>query len=93
MAQNSLVYNFFMARYFKNCDFVQALLGNRPLYVWRSITATQEVVKKGIKWRGGNGQSIQIWDDKWVSNSSSYKVSGAKKFPSRQIRFMLGRRV
>ena len=74
MAQNSLVYNFFKVRYFKDFDFIQALLGNRPSYVWRSIMAAQEVVKKCIRWRLGNGQSVWTWDDKWVPNSSSYKV-------------------
>ena len=36
--------------------------------------AAQEVVKKCIRWHLGNGQSVWTWDDKWVPNSSSYKV-------------------
>lgn len=58
MVQNSLVYKVFKARYFKDCDFIQASLVNNPQYVQRSNLAAQQVVKKGIKWCVGNGRSI-----------------------------------
>ena len=33
MGQNSLVYQVFKAKYFSNCDFVNASLGKKPSYV------------------------------------------------------------
>ena len=39
MGQNSLVYHVFKAKYFPNCDFVEASLGANPSYVWRSLMA------------------------------------------------------
>ncbi|XP_075662878.1 uncharacterized protein LOC142632325 [Castanea sativa] len=57
-----------------DCDFVHASLGNRPSYVWRSIYAAQEIVKKGMRWNIGNGKKIWIWEDKWIPNSPSSKV-------------------
>ena len=74
MANNTLVYRVFKAHYFKNCYFVHASLGNRPSYVWRSIYAAQEIVKKWMRWNVGNGQKIQTWEDKWIPNSPSFKV-------------------
>ena len=34
----------FKARYFPNCDFVHASIGNKPSYVWGSIMAAQKIV-------------------------------------------------
>ena len=36
--------------------------------------AAHNVVRKGIRWREGNGQSIRVWEDKWLPHSSTYKV-------------------
>ena len=48
MGQNSLVYHVFKARYIPTSDFVDASLGNNPSYVWRSIMASQKLVKHGL---------------------------------------------
>ena len=34
----------------------------------------QEVVKKGMNWRVGNGESILLWSDKWLPSPASQKV-------------------
>lgn len=47
LAQNALVYRVFKARYFKDCDFIHASLGNNPSYIWRSILSAQGIVRKG----------------------------------------------
>ena len=36
--------------------------------------AAHNVVRKGIRWREGNGQSIRVWEDKWLPHLSTYKV-------------------
>ena len=58
MGQNSLVHQVLKAKYFLNCEFVQALLGNNPSYTWQSIMVAQQVVKEGIRWYVGNGSKI-----------------------------------
>ena len=37
-----------------------------------------KVVKRGIRWRVGNGNLIHIWEDKWLPTPSTYKVSSPK---------------
>ena len=74
MGQNSLVYHVFKARYFPTCDFVDVSLGNNPSYVWRSIMASQKLVQHGLRWQIGNGFNVQVWQDKWLPNSSTFRV-------------------
>ena len=36
--------------------------------------AAQDIVQKGRRWQVGNGRSIRIWKDKWLSSPSTYEV-------------------
>ena len=65
MGRDSLLYRVFKAKYFLRCDFLQAR---------QSIMAGQNIVKRGMRWQVGNGQSIRIWMDKWTLNPSIYKI-------------------
>ena len=71
---NSLAYCVLEAKYFPNWDFVDATLGKRPSYTWRSIMAAQHIVRLGVRWRVGNGKNIQIWADMWLPTPSTFKV-------------------
>ena len=71
---NSLVAKIFKAKYFPNGDILTAKLGSSPFYAWRSIYNSLEVIRRGIRWRVGNGKMIHIWDDKWLPTPCTYKV-------------------
>ena len=74
MGQNSLVYHVFKEKYFPNCDFVEASLGNNPSYVWQSLMVAQKFVQNGLRWQIVNGFNVQVWKDKWLPSSSTYRV-------------------
>lgn len=38
-------------------------------YTWRSIWSAKKVVQDGLNWRVGNGESISIFNDVWISGS------------------------
>ena len=40
--------------------------------------ATQKIVKQRMRWQVGNGSNIRVWEDKWVSYSSTYKVVSSR---------------
>ena len=45
-------------------------------FAWRSILQVRDVINKGVVWRVGNGESIKIWEHKWLPElSNSYVVS------------------
>ena len=37
-------------------------------YSWKSILSARDVVRKGMVWWVGNGQSVSIREDKWLPN-------------------------
>ncbi|WJX28105.1 hypothetical protein P8452_16861 [Trifolium repens] len=58
----------FKAKYYPKEGFLGAKLGHNPSYVWRSIHASQVVVKRGLRWRIGNGTNVRIWNQPWLRN-------------------------
>ena len=86
LMQYSLAYHLFKARYFPHTDFVHASMGKHPSYAWRSIMAAQHLVKQGIHWNVGNGEHIQVWGDKWLPSSSTFKVVSPRLFMHADLR-------
>ncbi|KAF5469111.1 hypothetical protein F2P56_013207 [Juglans regia] len=62
------------AKYFPHSEFFQAKLGSKPSFIWRSIMDARELVKRGTRWRVGNGEAIKIWEDKWVPKLPYAKI-------------------
>ena len=71
---SSLFTRVYKAKYFPNGDFVNAVEGKKASFAWRSIMAAQQLVEQGMRWQVGDGRSIRIWQDKWLSTRSTYRV-------------------
>ncbi|XP_030929385.1 uncharacterized protein LOC115955407 [Quercus lobata] len=74
MNPDSLVARVYRAKYYAHGDVLNASLGCKPSYAWRSIMQGLEVVRKGTRWRVGNGRLIHIWNDKWLPTPTTFKV-------------------
>jgi hypothetical protein len=55
------------ARYFPNCSVLEAKPSNGISYSWRSILKGIKLLKEGLVWRIGDGTTINIWSDQWLS--------------------------
>jgi hypothetical protein len=62
----SLVARIFKEKYYPLGAFMEASIGHRPFYAWRSICQARDVLHLGLGWRVGNGTSIRIWGDAWL---------------------------
>ncbi|XP_065623699.1 uncharacterized protein LOC136065014 [Quercus suber] len=71
---NSIISRIYKAKYFPSSDLLNSKLGCNPSFAWRSIHGSIEVIKKGTRWRVGNGKLIHIWEDRWMPTPSTYKV-------------------
>ena len=71
---NSLMARVYKAKCFPYDDILNAKLGSNPSHAWRSISNSLEVIRKGTRWRVGNGKRIHIWEDKWLPTPTTHKV-------------------
>ena len=74
MNPRSLIARIYKAKYFPFNDILGAKLGSNPSYVWRSIFNSLEIIRKGTRWRVGNGKMIHIWEDRWLPTPTTHKV-------------------
>ena len=71
---DSLVARVFKAKYFPHDDILNSKKSCSPSYAWWSIHNNLEVIRKGTRWRLGNGHKIHIWEDKWLPMPTTFKV-------------------
>ena len=62
------------AKYYQGGSFLEARLGNRPSFAWRSIYGSSTLLKEGLIWRIGNGENVRIWKDRWIPKPSTFMV-------------------
>ncbi|XP_074347538.1 uncharacterized protein LOC141686399 [Apium graveolens] len=63
---NNLVSRLYKAKYFADSDFIHAKIGNSPSFIWRSIIQAKQLLREGIRWRIGRGDSIQVMNQPWL---------------------------
>ncbi|XP_030949032.1 uncharacterized protein LOC115972957 [Quercus lobata] len=74
----SLAHRVLKARYFLNSNFLEAQIGKKPSYTWRSLMDAKEVLRRGLRWNIGNGRRAKIWADRWIPILNSFMVASPK---------------
>ena len=72
----SLFYRVFKSRFCPNCSITDAKEGHGGSYAWKNILKCQGMIRRGAKWRVGNGESIKIWGDNWLPIINKFGVHG-----------------
>ena len=57
----SLVSKVFKAIYFRKSSLLDAKLDANPRYIWRRVWGTLGLLRGGMRWRIGSGESVGIW--------------------------------
>ena len=69
---SSLIFEVLRARYLPSCDLLDARLGVKPSYTWRSLHGVYDVVRKGTRWVIGNAELVYVGLSKWLPQPSSF---------------------
>ncbi|KAK6153711.1 hypothetical protein DH2020_013350 [Rehmannia glutinosa] len=68
---STLLAQVYKAKYFNNCSFMEASLGHRPLWAWRSILDSRRVLKLGCLRRIYSGCNTKIVGNCWLPEPRS----------------------
>ena len=58
---------------------MEAQLGRNPSYAWQSIWAARGILERGMRWKIGNGRTVNFWEDRWLTNAISFKVCNSRR--------------
>jgi hypothetical protein len=64
----------YKAKYFPNTTFMKTQIGHMASYTWRSILHAKWILDKGCYWTIGDGETTNIWEDKWLPHQNGFKV-------------------
>ena len=70
----SLIHRVLKAKYFAKTSFLDAQVRKKPSYIWRSLMAAKLVLRDGVRWCVGDGKSIKIWKDAWLTSTMSGRI-------------------
>ena len=71
---NSLCQCVFKARFFPDCSILEARESIVGSYAWKSLLSARDVIRQGMIWRVGNGESVRIKGDRWLPNQACCSV-------------------
>lgn len=87
---NSLASKLYKARYFADTDFIHSKLGYNPSFIWRSIVEAKQLLLEGVRWRVGNGASINILQQPWLSmEDNPYITSNSPAIEDKTVASLL----
>ncbi|KAL3529595.1 hypothetical protein ACH5RR_008917 [Cinchona calisaya] len=71
---NLLVSKVLKAKYWYKDDIFKTKVPNSASWIWQSIMSVREFLGRGIRKRVGNGETINIWEDRWIPNNEDGRL-------------------
>ncbi|XP_056697525.1 uncharacterized mitochondrial protein AtMg00310-like [Spinacia oleracea] len=74
--ENNLWAKIMRKKYLQNNNFFSVKKKTRDSPIWSSILNQREILRKGIRWKLGNGNTINFWKDNWIGQYALSDLSG-----------------
>ena len=68
---DSLCHRVFKARFFPDYSILEARDSIVGSYVWKSIISARDVIRRGMVWRVGTGESMRIKEERWLLDKAN----------------------
>ena len=65
---------------------MSAKLGSRPSFACRSLMYARELFLVGLIWRVRDGNTIRIWEDRWIPRPTSFAVQSVQSILPRDAK-------
>jgi hypothetical protein len=75
---DSLCARVLKARYFSDGMFWMAGRPKRSSYTWKSILHGRDLLKEGVVWRIGDGETVDVWEHNWIPRQYVQRPLGCK---------------
>ena len=69
--QESLCARVLKVRYYPNGNLDDTVFSGGASATWKGVEHGLQLLKTGLVWRVGNGNSIRIWRDRWIPRNGS----------------------
>ena len=69
--QESLCARVLKARYYPNGNLDDTVFSGGASATWKGVEHGLQLLKTGLVWRVGNGNTIRIWRDRWIPRNGS----------------------
>lgn len=63
---NALLSGVLKAKYFPDCNILDTRPNSNASFTWKSLFGALDMVRSGIRWRIGNGESVDVWNDNGI---------------------------
>jgi hypothetical protein len=67
------------AKYFPNGNLLDTAFPTNQSPMWKAIVHGLDLLKKGVCWRIGRGDSVRIWRDPWIPRGWERKPIGKRR--------------
>ena len=72
-------------KYFPNSSCLEANKQNKSSWGWKWVLLGRQVLNRGLRWRVGNGESIRIASDPWISKPHFFKPRLQNEAPNLKV--------
>ncbi|KAK6125621.1 hypothetical protein DH2020_040636 [Rehmannia glutinosa] len=72
---SSLLARVLQAKYYPGNSFMEAKLGHRPSWTWRSILEGRRILFVGCRKQIFSGRNTRIWGDRWIPKPPTFTPS------------------